>query len=196
MPRIPTNTLSQLPILVRPREGKEPLPITVTIAASQTIKAGDLLKLTSGSTGAGTYEQALALPGSNNSITSSGGNGIFPYIAAEAITTDSNGIEAATGKTSIQVFETGSTEFGLRFYAAGGASASELQDVAGYGAGTAYIVGRYRFASASAWSYVATSVTTNGEFVPFGPHADNTAATNTYPVLWGSMKATTNVGRF
>lgn len=182
MPQVLPNVLTKA-VLVR-SVGALSIPSrTVQIAASQTIKAGDFLGKTSG---ANTFEQALALPGSNNSVTASGGNGAFAAIACESITTTPGGVETATGKTAIQVYMLDAhLEFAIRIYNST-ASDAEFNDIA---LGTPYQLGRFRGASANEWFYVLTTTTTNGEIVPVGIYAGS-SPTDDYGAVWSRLVTT------
>lgn len=183
MPYVTPNTLNKV-VLARGRQSQQLQSESIVIAASQTIKVGDVLKKSSG---ANTFEQALALPGSNNAVTASGGSGVFAYVAAENITTDASGVDAGNGpnKNTIQGYRCGpQTEFGFRLYNAT-ASDAELADIA---LGTAYILGRWRGASSSEWWYVVTTTTTNGEFEYIEPYGGS-GLSDDYGVLWGQFIA-------
>jgi len=162
------------------------------VAASTTIKAGDLLKLSSGK-----LVQALADPGSDNSLTTSSGNTQIAGVAGESITTDSNGqeIQGTNIKTMITlVLGDGSIDYLVRLY---DATASNTYLTA-LTRGTAYLLGRYRVTSTNLF-YVITTGTSNGEMIyiePFGQSQQNSSATSlqtttsTYAAVWCKIKGT------
>lgn len=130
-----------------------------TVAASQAINANDLVVLSSGGL---TIEQAIALPGSNNTVTLSGGNLATVGIAAESIVTDAAGQEVKAGMTRTQIavdLFTPDLRFLIRAYNATAAN-SQPQD---YTIGSSYQYGRFRGASASEWYYTLSQTTSNGE---------------------------------
>jgi hypothetical protein len=145
---------------VRARAGFRLAQKEITIAASQTIVKGDILKRTTG-TGVETYEQAIADPGSDATASSaSGGNLEIAYVAASSITTGSGGSEATTGRTSIPAYSIADIELAMRLYNATGSSA-EAQD---FNRGTQYQFIRYRVTSGEQF-YALITTTTNGELV-------------------------------
>lgn len=130
----------------------------MTVAASQTLYPGDWVVQTSA---ADTVEQALALPGSNSSATTStSGQRAFGVVVGQGIVTNSGGTEAVTGRTQVMVavFDD-STDVLQRIYNTTAGSA-EPQDVLEYSAN--YCLARYRGASATEWFYVLSTTTTNG----------------------------------
>ncbi len=165
-------------IRVRPRHGFRLTQREVTIAASQSIKKGDILAKTSG---ANTYEQAIALPGTDNTASSgSGGNLPIFGIAAAPIVTGSGGSEDTTGRTTIPVWVfDDNLEVAMRIYNAT-ASSAEPRDLA---LGTTYQFIRWRGASASQWWYALIVTTTNGEFVFMERHGGS-ADDDDYGVVW------------
>jgi len=139
-----------------------------TVAASQEINKGDLLSLSAGGL---TVEQAIALPGSNNSVTLSGGNLATVGIAAESIVTDAAGQEVRAGMTRTEIavdLFTPDLRFLIRAFNVTAAN-SQPQD---YTIGSSYQYGRYRGASASEWFYTISQTTSNGELrlVDFMPN--------------------------
>lgn len=176
MAYVQPNTLNKV-VLVRGAIDGVFNELPYTVAASQTIRKGDIVAKTSG---ANTIEQAIALPGSNNSVTLSGGNLPILGVAMEDITTDAAGVEAVTGKTSIRVavFDD-NLQVGLRLYNATAADA-ELRDIALFGT---FQFGRFRAASASEWFYVLSTTTTNGEMVYVEPY-NGSALDDDYGVAW------------
>lgn len=183
MPYVLANTLNKV-LLVRGEGLTTPATQSLVITASQTIRRGDFLIKNAS---ANTFEQAISLPGSNNTASDSGGNGAFAAIAAEDITTNSAGIDPNTGKTTIQAWILGPhLRFGLRVYAATNTDA-ELRDVA---LGTPYRLARFRGASATNWFYVLSTTTTNGEIVPVETYSTNNDPAGQYPVLWCRLVTT------
>lgn len=163
--------------LPRMESGRTIPSTTYQIAASQDIKRGDALTITSA---ANTLEQAIALPGSDNTVTASSGNLVLAGFAAEDIVTNAAGVEASTGRNSIQVYEFGpALRFGLRAFNATSTSA-QFQD---FTIGVGYNIGRWRGASAGIWGYVITTGTTNPELyiIDYYP---GWAATDAYPVFF------------
>jgi len=146
-----------------------------TVAASQTILPGDFLNLSSG-----TVQQALSLPGSNNTVTASGAGQQFIGIALAGITTNSSGVEASTGRTTIPVaiFDA-DTEVLVRIYNATAASA-EPQDVT---VNTSYNLSRFRGASASIWFYVMNTSTTDAN-VSLTEKSIESAVDEDYGFVW------------
>lgn len=154
---LPVNSLTK----VDPYPSRDGSPARVrlmTVAASQTLYPGDWVVQT---TSADTVEQALALPGSNNSVTTSGsGQRLLGVVVGQGITTSSGGSEAVTGRTQVLVaiFDD-STDVLARIYNATAGDA-EPADVLEYSVN--YTLVRYRGASATAWFYCLNTVTTNG----------------------------------
>src|SRR5687768_16931495 len=119
----------------------------VTIAASQDIKKYDILAKTSG---ANTFEQSIALPGTDLTIGLSGGNLPAYGVAAAPITTSSGGSEAITGRTTIPVWVfDDNLELCLRGYDSVTTHAASDSEPRDFALGTAYQFLRYRGASAS-----------------------------------------------
>jgi hypothetical protein len=147
----------------------------MTVADSQTINTYDILALSSG-----VVSQAIALPGSNNSFSASGGSTAQIGVALGSIVTQSNGVELVTGRTTVPVaiFDT-NLEFLTRIYNAT-ASSSEQSSVT---LGTAYQFGRYRGASASQWFYCLSTTTSNGEW-RITELSKNSASTDAYGFVW------------
>lgn len=140
------------------REGSPTNTRLMTVAASQTLYPGDWVVQTSG---ADTVEQALALPGSNSSATTSGsGQRALGVVVGQGITTSSGGTEAVTGRSQVMVaiFDDSTTVLGRIFNTT--ASSAEQQDVREYSAN--YCLARYRGASATDWFYVLSTTTTDG----------------------------------
>lgn len=162
---------------MRPRSGFRITQKEVTIAASQDIKMYDILAKTSG---ANTYEQSIALPGSNNSGTASGGNLPIFGVAAAPIVTAASGTEATTGRSKIPVwiFDM-NLELCMRIYNATAADA-EPRDLA---VGTPYQFQRWRGASASEWWYSLITTTTNGELA-YMERAGSSADDDNYGLVW------------
>jgi len=132
----------------------------MTVAASQTLYPGDWVIQTAAGV-ADTVEQALALPGSNNSATTSTtGQRAFGVVVGQGIVTSSGGSEAVTGRTQVlvAVFDD-STDVLTRIYNTTAGSA-EPQDVKEYSVN--YCLARYRGASATEWFYVLSTTTTDG----------------------------------
>lgn len=146
-----------------------------TVAASQDIKMWDILALSSS-----VAQQSIALPGSNNTGTASGGNLTELGVALAPIVTASSGVEAITGRTTIPVaIWDDNLELCLRIYNAT-ASAAEPQDLT---LGTAYQFQRWRNASASEWWYSLITTTTNGELV-YVERAGISGNDDDYGMVW------------
>lgn len=161
MPSLLVNQLTK----VDPYPTREGSPLNVrlmTVTASQTLYPGDWVVQTStGSGTADTVEQALALPGSNASATTSGsGQRILGIVVGQGIVTSSGGTEAVTGRSQVlvAVFDDSTTALQRIFNTT--ASSAEQQDVREYS--TNYCLARYRGASASEWFYVLSTTTTDG----------------------------------
>lgn len=157
MPSLLVNQLTK----VDPYPTREGSPLNVrlmTVTASQTLYPGDWVVQTSS---ADTIEQALALPGSNASATTSGsGQRVLGIVVGQGIVTSSGGTEAVTGRSQVlvAVFDDSTTALQRIFNTT--ASSAEQQDVREYS--TNYCLARYRGASASEWFYVLSTTTTDG----------------------------------
>ncbi|RYG30175.1 hypothetical protein EON81_25385 [bacterium] len=151
--------------------------LTYPVAASQTIKKGDLLKF---SASGQTVEQALALPGANSTASAdSGGSVALVGMALESIKTESSGQEAITERSKIRVAIFGNVnQFALRIYDATQGS-SEAQDLT---SGGTYQFKRWRGADAGTWWY-ALSTAGTGEFVFLKP-CTTVEPTETYAPVW------------
>jgi hypothetical protein len=147
----------------------------VTIAASQTIRPGHALVKTSG---ANTYENALANPSANSTTAQSGDLEVVGF-ALESITTNASGLDVDQGnKTSIQIaIFNQSNNFFLPGYNATPASA-QPQDFAD---GTAYELVRVRSTTESIGAYYLNTVTTDGDCRKVGKYAGS-AVTDAYGV--------------
>lgn len=130
------------------------------VAASTTINKGDFVSASSGA-----IAQSIALPGSNNSLSASGGNLPTLGIANMYILTDSNqnfaqpgGFTQSPGMCEVFILDD-TVEFALQLWN------STLADtpITNLTLGTAYEYGRFRGANSSTWKYVITTTTTNGE---------------------------------
>jgi len=165
---------------------------TYTVAASTTIYAGDIVALNS----SGQLVQALALPGSNNSVTASGGTVVTLGVALQSITTNASGIDT-TGPFNISTIPVAiwdaNTQYLFRTYDATAANTT----LANLKQGKQYQFGRYRGASATSWWYVMILTQTNGEFFyvePFGnseavPGANDQLTTDQYAAVWTQATA-------
>lgn len=157
MPSLLVNQLTK----VDPYPARVGSPANVrlmTVTASQTLYPGDWVIQTSS---ADTIEQALALPGSNASATTStAGQRALGVVVGQGIVVGSGGTEAVTGRSQVLValFDD-STDVLCRIFNTT-ASAAEQQDVLEYSAN--YCLARYRGASATEWFYVLSTTTTNG----------------------------------
>ena len=137
--------------------------IDIPVAASQTIKTGDLVKLSSNKA-----TQALALPGSNNSVTNSTGNIGTIGIAMADITSDSNGLETATGRTTVPVaIWDANLEVTLRIVNDSSGTLTSTNTTQGdINFGTKYNFARVRGGDATTWFYAVTAASpTNGELL-------------------------------
>lgn len=174
---MPTPNVFDKFVRVRPRGGNgcfDQKPLTV--AASQTINMYDIVTLSSGN-----VQQAIALPGSNNTGTASGGNLGLLGVAMAPIVTTSAGVETATGRTQIPVaiFDD-NIEIAMRIYNAT-ASSAEPQDLT---LGTKYQFQRWRGSSAAVWWYSFIVTTTNGEILYTEKFAGS-AVDDDYGIVWG-----------
>lgn len=133
------------------------------VAASQTIKYGDILVLTSGQ-----LAQAIALPAAG--LQTHAGSLTVYYYAVDSITTNASGVDTAQdSKTNLEVVQLdGSVKLMLQFIggadgAAASATGTTLGDVNDQ-LGTSFQLGRYNASSAvgNSW-YFASTTTTNGE---------------------------------
>lgn len=172
---------------------------TTPVAASQTINAGDIVALSSG-----LIQQAIALPGSNNSATLSGGALGTLGIALDGIVTNSAGVDSTSQllpKTTIPValFD-GNLEFLTRVWNA----TPSNTPITNLTLLQFYQIGRYRGASANIWWYFISTTTTNGEaqyvdqygVLPYlstiAGQGGQQAATDQYPLLWIAMSGAYN----
>jgi len=150
-----------------------------TVAASQTIYAGDVLALTVGSAGVLTVQQSIAAP-SAGSVTLSGGNLPILGVALNPVTANASGVDTSTGQTAVvnvALFDA-SLELLLRIYNAT-ASASQQQDLT---LGVPYQFGRYTPSSGNPF-YVLSTTTTNGELVYVENYLES-SVTDTYGPVW------------
>lgn len=151
------------------------------VAASQTIKMGDFLNVSSG-----TLTQALALPGSDAGVTVSGSGQTVWGIALENCITNSSSqfVDAAgnpdgTGRTGLQVAVLDDTLNALvRIYNAT-ASSAEQQDVV---LGTNYELVRYRVTSTD-WFYAMGTGTSNPN-VKLVEKSPESTSTEDYGWVW------------
>lgn len=149
------------------------------VAAGTTIYRGDIVTLTSGA-----VTQALGLANvgdvnGNNAATASSGTTTILGVAMASIKTDANGIEAGTGRTTLEVAVLDDNlEIGLRIYNAVAADA----DQAHVAVGTSYRFQRWRGANLSTWWYELTT-TTPGELEVVARHP-GTGADEDYGVVW------------
>lgn len=148
------------------------------VAASQTIKAGDILKFTGGA-GVITVEQSITAP-SALSATLSGGNAVTLGIALNSVTSNSSGVDTSSNLQAVVnvAILDASLEIGLRIYNATAANA-ELQDLT---LGTTYQYARYTDANSDSF-YCLSTTTTNGELVYVEPY-EGSAAGDDYGVAW------------
>jgi hypothetical protein len=147
--------------------------LLLPVAASQTIQEGDLLVLSSG-----LLAQAVALPGSNNSWSASGGSLGTMYVAAAPIVT---GGSVNPEVDRIPVYNLNAVHFLCRIYAATAADSQQI-DLA---VGTSYRVGRWRGASASEWWYALSTNATNGDVTYVAPSPESAPTDNFGLVLVG-----------
>lgn len=157
-------------IRIRPAQGSGGAfnQIDAPVAASQTIKAGDFVSLSSGS-----VQQALALPGANNTATTSTGNLPMLGVALADITTNASAVDPS-GRTSIPVaILDGNLEVTLMIWNSTASNSTQ----ANLTLGTSYWIARVRNNSASEWYYAVSSASpTNGElrFVERSPETTST----------------------
>lgn len=138
-----------------------------TVAASTSIRPGDLVSLTTGE-----VVQMIALPGTDNTLSAVAGTDTVLGVALDSIDTNASGIDPERGdKTQIQVaIATDDLVVSLRIYDAT-AGDSEFQDLT---VGSAYVIQRWRGDSADNSFYVLTDVTTNGNYRLMGLHEGQT----------------------
>lgn len=148
------------------------------VAASQTIKQGDILAFTGGA-GVLTVQQSISAP-SVGSATLSGGNLPIVGVALNNVTSNSAGVDATTGQTAVcnVAILDASLEIGIRIYNATGSNA-ELQDLT---IGTTYQFARYTATGGDSF-YCLSTTTTNGELVYVEPYLGSAAADD-YGVAW------------
>jgi hypothetical protein len=153
---------------------------SLAIAASQTIAVGDAIVKTSG---AATYEQALANPSAGSTTAQSGDLEVVGF-AMEPIATNASAVDPAQGnKNEIQVaiFENGTTgnQFCLPIYNATAANA-EPRDLT---LGTAYELVRVRSTSETTGRYYINTVSTNGDCTYVETYAGSAEADD-YGAVW------------
>lgn len=131
----------------------------VRVKGSEVIKKGDLLTVHTD----GSVKQALALPGSNNSATTSGGSTPVTHYACESFTADANGTSTdGLGRTRLTTVVIDDTfRWETRTYD-GTATSTQQDDTV---EGTNYQYQRWRGASATDWWYEMIITTTNGEWI-------------------------------
>ena len=170
-------------VRVRPKSGRSIVQRELTVAANQTIRAGDLVKLNSGS-----LEQLAALNANANSTTAIDGVDLLGVALADITMTGSS--ETTTGRTKIPVaILDDNVEVAFRIYNSTAGDA-EPQDVT---IGTAYQAVRWTSNSNSVWWYAATTTTTNGTFRLVEKSQDS-AAGDDYGICWYSVIAADQQG--
>lgn len=155
----------------------------IPVAASQTIKYGDILVMSSGK-----LQQAIALPSVGN-VTHAGGVTVF-YVAVDSITTNASGVDTSQdNKTNLEVVQLeGNTKLLLQFIggadgAAASATGTTLADVT---LNLSYQLGRYNNSSATGdnWYFISPT-TTNGELTFLEIEAAAAQPTTTsYAQVW------------
>jgi hypothetical protein len=151
MSAYPKGTFTKV-VFLAPRGDQGYESPEIPVAASQNIKKGDLLVLSSGK-----LAQSVSLPGSNNSGQASGGSlGRIYYALADIVT---GGSPAETDGIPVVDLNQLTAKLTLRLYSTTAAD-SQQQDVA---VGTSYKIGRWRGASANEWWYYLTVDSTNGD---------------------------------
>lgn len=138
-------------VRVRTSDGSVPHQQDYPVAASQTIKLGDIVAISSG-----TVAQAIALPGSNSTETSAGSVTLLGVAMADITTTGT--VDEQADRIPVAIFDD-TLEVALKIRTTV-ASDSEPQDLV---FGTAYQLGRWRGASANVWWYFCDVGTTNAE---------------------------------
>ena len=138
-------------VRVRTTDGSIPHSQDYPVAASNTIKLGDIVAISSG-----TVAQAIAIPGSNNTETSAGSVVVLGVAMAD-ITTGAS-VDEQADRIPVAIFDD-TLEVALKIHAST-AAASEPQDLVLF---TAYQLGRWRGASADVWWYFVDVGTTNAE---------------------------------
>lgn len=189
MPALIPDSLNFGAVTVRPK-GMSYTRRRVTIAASMTIKPGDVINKTSG---ADTYEQYIVLP-TAGTTTLDGGTGAPAGIALEAITTNASGIDTTQGnKTQIEIaiwdqlievqlpiIAQGTATANTAITLSSVAAASEPRDIL---TDTLYRIGRYQNA-AGASTYFVSSNTTNGCITKVGVlGGDANVAVDFWPIF-------------
>jgi len=146
------------------------------VQASVDIRRGDFLTCNA----AGAVGQAIALPGSNNTASSTSGGSTLILVADENFTSDASGVSTdGQGRVTIVVrICDDSFETDRRIYNATAANAQQ-QDLA-YD-GTSYEYVRYRGATAGDWWYMANTTTT-GELIPQDKNKES-AVTDNYGIV-------------
>ena len=123
------------------------------VAINQTIGIGDWLVIT-----AGLLTQAIAAPGSNNTVSSPGS--LVPYAVALAPITTGGTVDQDVDKIPVMVLDDdGVNRMLMRIYAAVAADA-EQQDVL---IGTSYRLARWRGGAAAALWYMMSVTTAQGD---------------------------------
>lgn len=155
----------------------------IPVAASQTIKYGDILTMSSGQ-----LTQAIALPSVGN-VTHAGGVTVF-YVAVDSITTNASGVDTSqSDKTNLEVVQLdGSVKLLMQFIGGNSGSAASstgtrLQDVT---LNSSYQLGRYNNSSATGdnWYFISTG-TSSGELTYLEVAGALAQPTNTsYAQVW------------
>lgn len=152
----------------------------VPLAASQTIRQGDIVRLDSGAA-----TQALALPETDNTATESTGNLNVYGIALAPATTGAD----PNGRTlPVAVFDD-NLECALRLYDADPDDAKPTDLVRG----TAFRLARYRADASGGWFYTLTRNTTNGEAIYTAAFPDSDPD-QPYGLVWVKVRAASRQG--
>jgi hypothetical protein len=155
-----------------------------TAGNSVTINRGDIV-LISGSGASTVVSQAIALPGSNNSASLSGGSLGTLGVALSQIKTNSSGIDTSTGfnKTVVTV---AIWDANLEVLMRGWNATAANTTISNWTPITSnYQLGRWRGANANTWWYFISTTTTNGELTYVEPYGVNLqASTDQYALMY------------
>ena len=168
--------------------------VDAVVAASQTINQGDFLILSSGK-----VAQALTKSGSPSTAVLNGASPALYGIALRGIVTNSSGIEAATGYTTIPValFSTPDLEFMVGLHNASGASARQA-DVS-IGGAAVYALAIVTGTAVTQWQYMISTTVTNGCIALTEYAAESagsppgTPGTESFSFMWGRIISTGRV---
>ena len=178
---------------VRARQGTTLKQVDAQVAASVTINQGDFVILSSNK-----VTQALTKSGSPSTAVLNGASPALYGIALRGIVTNSSGVEAATGYTTIPVaLVNNDLEFMVGLHNASGSSARQA-DV-NIGGGTLYALAIVTGTAVTQWQYMISTTTTNGVCAITEWAAESagsppgTPGTESYSFVWARIVGTGQV---